>query len=70
MTHNLTHTAKEVNGSNGADRTKKLIFPEQKGPETAECQQLPGLQSIGKDEAEGSSPSCEFTKTRIFCVKI
>ncbi len=43
LTHNLTHTAKKADGTSGADRTKNLIFPEQKGPETAEYQQLPGF---------------------------
>ena len=35
LTHNLTHTAKEVDGISGADRMESIIFPEQKGPETA-----------------------------------
>ena len=36
LTHNLTHTGKEVDGINGADRMESIIFPEQKGSETAE----------------------------------
>ena len=43
MTHNLTHTAKEADGISGVDRTKNIIFTEQKGPETAEHQRFPGL---------------------------
>ena len=42
LTHNLTHTAKEVDGISGADRMESIIFPEQKGPETAGCQRFPG----------------------------
>ena len=38
LTHNLTHTAKKADGANGADRTENLIFPEEKGPETAKYQ--------------------------------
>ena len=41
----LTYTAKKADGTNGADRTENLIFPEQKDPETTERQQFPGLQS-------------------------
>jgi len=55
LTHNLTHTAKKADGTSGADRTKNLIFSEQKGPETAECQQVPGFQSVGKDEVGSSN---------------
>ena len=55
LTHNLTHTAKKADGTSGADRTENLIFPEQKGPETAEYQQLPGFQSVGKDEVTSSN---------------
>ena len=55
LTHNPTHTAKEADGTNGADRTENLIFPEQKGPETAEYQQFPGFQSVGKDEVTSSN---------------
>ena len=55
MTHNLTHTAKEADGASGADRMENFILPEQKGPETAEYQQFPGFQSIGKDEVSGSN---------------
>ncbi len=43
LTHNLTHTGKEADGSSGADRMENLIFLEQKGPETAEHQQFSGL---------------------------
>ena len=55
LTHNLTHMAKKAYGSNGADRTENLIFPEQKGPETAKYQQFPGFQSVGKDEVTSSN---------------
>ena len=55
LTHNLTHTAKKADGTSGADRTGNLIFPEQKGPETAEYQQFPGFQSVGKDEVTSSN---------------
>ena len=34
---------------------ENIVFPEQKGPETAEHQQFPGLQSIGKDEVGSSN---------------
>ena len=60
LTHNLTHTAKKADGTSGADRTKNLIFSEQKGPETAECQQFPGFQSVGKDEVGSSNPPNSF----------
>ena len=43
LTHNLTHTGKVAGGDSGADRTENFIFPEQKGPETAEHQRFPGL---------------------------
>ena len=65
LTHNLTHTAKKADGTNGADRTEKLIFPEQKGPETAEHQQFPGFQSVGKDEVSGSNPDSSSTKASL-----
>lgn len=55
LTHNLTHTAKEVDGISGADRMESIIFPEQKGPETAEYQRFPGFQSVGKDEVTSSN---------------
>ena len=55
MTHNLTHTAKEADGISGVDRMENLIFLEQKGPETAEDQQFPGFQSVGKDEVTSSN---------------
>ena len=55
LTHNLTHTAKEADGDSGADRMESIIFPEQKGPETAGYQQFPGLQSVGKDEVTSSN---------------
>ena len=32
-----------------------MISPEQKGPETAEHQRFPGLQSVGKDEVGSSN---------------
>jgi len=69
LTHNLTHTGKEADGSSGADRMEILIFPEQKGPETAEHQQFPGFQSVGKDEASGSNPDNGFKKFGLFCRK-
>ena len=55
LTHNLTHTAKEADGNNGVDRTENFIFPEQKGPETADHQRFPGFQSVGKDEVTSSN---------------
>ena len=55
LTHNLTHTAKKADRTSGADRMEKLIFPEQKGPETAEHQQFPVFQSVGKDEVTSSN---------------
>ena len=69
MTHNLTHTAKEADGISGVDRTKNIIFTEQKGPETAEHQRFPGLQSVGKDEVSGSNPDSSSTKVGLFCEK-
>lgn len=69
LTHNLTHTAKEADGISGVDRTKSMIFLEQKGPETAEYQQFPGFQSIGKDEVPGSNPDSSSTKAGLFCGK-
>ncbi len=38
------------------DRTENIIYLEQKGPETAEHQQFPGFQSVGKDEVGSSNP--------------
>jgi len=55
LTHNLTHTAKEADGVSGADRMENRIFLEQRGPETAEHQQFPGFQSVGKDEVGSSN---------------
>ena len=49
LTHNLTHTGKEADGDSGADRTERIIFLEQKCPETAQHQQFSGFLSIGKD---------------------
>ena len=49
LTHNLTHTGKEADGDSGADRTESIIFPEQKGPETAGYQRFLVFQSVGKD---------------------
>ena len=69
LTHNLTHTAKKADGTNGADRTENLIFSEQKGPETAEHQQFPGFQSVGKDEVIGSNPNSSSTKVGFFLGK-
>jgi len=69
LTHNLTHTAKKADGTSGADRMKNYIFPEQKGPETAEYQQFPGSQSVGKDEASGSNPDSSSIKSGLFCWK-
>ena len=65
MTHNLTHTAKEADGISGVDRTKNIIFTEQKGPETAEHQRFPGLQSVGKDEVGGSNPPSSSKKSLV-----
>ena len=69
MTHNLTHTAKEADGISGVDRTKNIIFTEQKGPETAEHQRFPGLQSVGKDEVGGSNPPSSSRKSSFSCGK-
>ncbi len=55
LTHNLTHTAKKADGTNGADRTENPICPEQKGPEIAGYQQFSGFQSVGKDEVTSSN---------------
>ena len=41
LPHNLAHTAKKADGTNGADRTENLIFP--------------GFQSVGKDEVTSSN---------------
>ncbi|MDE6589621.1 MAG: hypothetical protein K2K53_04585, partial [Oscillospiraceae bacterium] len=65
----LTHTAKKADVTNGADRTGNLIFPEQKGPETAEYQQFPGFQSVGKDEVSGSNPDSSSIKSGLYCEK-
>ena len=65
LTHNLTHTAKKADGTNGVDRTENLIFLEQKGPETAEHQQFSGIQSVGKDEVSGSNPDSSSTKASL-----
>ena len=69
LTHNLTHTAKEADGNSGADRTEKIIFREQKGPETAERQRFLDFQSVGKDEVSGSNPDSSSTKSGLFCGK-
>ena len=55
LTHNLTHTGKEADGDSGADRMENIIFPEQKGPETAGYQRFPDLLSLGKDEVTSSN---------------
>jgi hypothetical protein len=65
LTHNLTHTAKKADRTSGADRMEKLIFPEQKGPETAEHQQFPVFQSVGKDEVGGSNPPSSSKKSLV-----
>ena len=48
---------------------ENLIFLKQKGPETAERQRFPGLQSVGKDEVSGSNPDSSSTKAGLFCGK-
>ncbi len=63
LTHNLTHTGKEADGSSGADRMGNRIFLEQKDPETAEHQQFPGFQSVGKDEVGSSNLPSSSNKT-------
>ena len=56
MTHTLTHTGKQANGNNGANRTADLILSEEKWPESVENQWLDSSQSVGKDEVGGSNP--------------
>jgi hypothetical protein len=69
LTHNLTHTGKEADGDSGADRTESIIFPEQKGPETAGYQRFPVFQSVGKDEVTSSNLVSSSTKFGLFCRK-
>lgn len=55
MPRNQTHTAKETDGIHGANRTENRVLLKQKGPETAEYQQFPGFQPVGRDEAGSSN---------------
>ena len=55
MTHTLTHTGKQANGNNGANRTADLILSEEKWPESVENQWLDSSQSVGKDEVGSSN---------------
>ena len=63
LTHNLTHNRKCAGGDNGADSTVASIFPEQKGPESAEKRHSEGWESVGKDEVGSSNlPSSSMKK--------